>query len=140
MTVIIGMCDPSGKGPLLPHHPGSAGHRLWKMSGMDLETWLASFERTNLLPGKKWNDDEAVSAAVKFLEGRRHGEPVIALGRQVEKALKTAAVEELENVIFVPHPSGRSLAYNSAEVRQNLRSILNYFSGRSFLAPGKALE
>jgi len=125
VTIILGMCDPSGKGALLPYDAGSAGHRLWKMSGMDLKTWLASFERVNLLPGKRWDEREALRCAKKFL-ARRKGKPVIALGLQVRKALE-ASGGDLRGVVFLPHPSGRSLAYNSPQARQGLRAILEAY-------------
>jgi len=129
MTIILGMCDPSGEGALLPHHPGSAGNRLWKMSGMDLETWERSFTRVNLIPGTKWDRREAAREAQRFLGSRRGGEPVVALGAAVRAALE-ASGQDLSGVYFLPHPSGRNLAYNSPKARRFLRSTLKSLAAK----------
>lgn len=122
--IILGMCDPSGTEPLgiddVPR--GAAGHRLWRLSGLSRERWLAAFERRNLVPTKKWSPVHARIAAAKFVSELCRDDIVVALGREVEVALRRQALPC--PVHFIPHPSGRNLAYNDPAVRDRVGSLL----------------
>lgn len=128
MIFILGMCDPSGTEPLgidgVPR--GAAGHRLWQMSGLSRERWLAAFHRRNLVPTKKWSPVHARIAASEFARELRPDDVVVALGTEVKKALSCHALPC--RVHFVPHPSGRNLAYNDPAVRRRVGALLRRLS------------
>jgi hypothetical protein len=124
---IVGIDNPSSSDPadaLSPSAPGnSAGGRLFEMSGMSLKDYLSAFKRGN------------VCDPLRF----RKGDTVVVLGRVPWRRLSLPA-----NVgwwlgarrsgvlyILVPHPSGRSLAYNDRINREALSSLLHRLAGET---------
>lgn len=123
--ILLGMCDPSGTEPLgIDDVPRSAaGHRLWKLSGLSRDQWLAAFDRRNLVPGKTWLRFEARRLAIDFVRSMPRGRRVVCLGREVAEAVARAGGRP-PDFSFIPHPSGRCLAYNDAAVRKQVVDLL----------------
>lgn len=126
MITIVGMNDPSGKGPLLNSDPGSAGTRLWQMSGMSKEEWEKKTTRVNLLPSRKWIKSYKDAAAASFLIGPLAEGHVIFLGREVEAVIRKhrRLWPKDYRFYFIPHPSGRCRYYNSKENRDRVRNLI----------------
>jgi hypothetical protein len=127
--ILLGMClgPAGGTEPLGIDVPGSAGWRLWKMSGLSRSTYLSSFKRTNLVPGKRWNARTARTTAIAFVLGLRAGDIVVALGSEVKAAIKYAGGNGVvldARIHFVPHPSGRNLFYNDPANRRRVGRLL----------------
>lgn len=129
--------------PLYPLPRGCSGHRLQVVSGLDKSDYLRAFDRMNLVPtpGGGWDRDLACWAATSLLRGcalrDRH---VVLLGARVRDAFAGHAPVLLEmevaverwlplaggcHVALVPHPSGRSRAWNDAGVRERVRRLLS---------------
>lgn len=128
--ILLGMNPngPRGTEALSPSVPGSAGYRLWKLSGLPLEVYLETFERRNLLPGPVWSPRAAAGAARRFLRTLPRGRPVIVLGE-----LPRAALEKVgklgKNFHFIPHPSGRCFLYNQREERAAAGRVMRSVAG-----------
>ncbi|HXU01296.1 MAG TPA: hypothetical protein VN903_09905 [Polyangia bacterium] len=131
---IIGMNNPTRAGdPLSPMADRNAGHRLWRMSGMALADYEATFERINLLPSRRWLPWQARAAGRK-LRRQLAGRSVVVLGRGVWQALGLDDVAWFASTTIggttftlLPHPSGRNLIYNDAANREEVRRCLSQF-------------
>ena len=118
---------------------GDAGRRLSALCGMSLDDFLARFDRVNageIYPGKAGRGDalpavppERVEALVVMMLARRR---VVLLGRHVARVLGYAreplfAWDEpfgpFTRIAVVPHPSGRSRWWNSAENRAQAKAF-----------------
>ncbi len=96
---------------LYPEPSNSAGGRLCRLvMGMDEETYLATFERVNLLQRPKWSVHAARQAADSFVATLGADDRVILLGRKVAAAFSAGvalAPFEIEGrYLVLPHPSG----------------------------------
>jgi hypothetical protein len=129
--------------PMFPFPKTSSGWRLWKLSGLELTEYLASFRRVNLTVSPEWNQEEAVANAKALrAEAESTGTPLILLGARVSGAFShdheafTWASEHMGGVypdsIRIPHPSGRSPAYNNKEAQGLATKVL-----REALARGR---
>lgn len=132
--IIIGEGLPKnifGCSPLDPNIPGSAGARLFNMTGLCRMTYLEQFERFNLFlqAPEKWSHVEAKRVAKIILETRCEqllkGEVVILLGRKVGAAFELMSADffvpqKLLNSTFyvIPHPSGANRWYNDSSNKQ----------------------
>lgn len=123
--------------PLFPHPPNSAGGRLLKYAGVDVQDWLGKLVRMNLCD-QAWSARRAVAGrarALAFLFDKRNyhdGEPlrVLLLGARVANAWSCRRPfgytdeygwrDRPLRVAWIPHPSGRNLLYNSR--RNQLRA------------------
>lgn len=127
--------------PLFPQPSNSAGARLLRYSGVDPADWLGKLVRMNMCDGT-WSIRRAVAGRARalafLLDKRNHydGLPlrVLLLGVRVARAWSCYGafghVEMIHyfnpslsipiQVAWIPHPSGRNLAYNSR--RNQLRA------------------
>lgn len=133
----------SGRLPMFPWPASSAAGRLLKMSGMRPGEYLGRFFRRNL-----W-DDFAASEAGGVAEDRERAREikdwiaatgsvrVLLLGSRVGKAFDIepwgAASGAFGSVLVtlrcIPHPSGRSLAYNDPRARQGAQAAVLWAAG-----------
>lgn len=116
--------------PMFPYPATSAGGRLLKFSAMSAADYLRTFHRVNLMAdfSKKWNEEQAITNAVRLRLTYR-GHPMILLGMRVMEAFGLLQRLTLEGrfgvwdrgehgwLVGLPHPSGRSHAYNDPETR-----------------------
>ncbi len=130
-TLVVGMCNPHSRDPkdaLATWPRGSAGHRLWQVSGMALYAYSRAFERQNLVSGPFWVQREARKAAEELL-CRVSGRRVVVLG---STAWATLGLPEGTSPVTlhgatwykVPHPSGRCRAYNDPATRDAVGVLL----------------
>jgi hypothetical protein len=119
---LVGHCQnerkPRGE-PLDPSDPGSAGQRLFLLSGLTMDDYLRAFVRVNA-------QDEPVIPP---------GSRVILLGREAQRMVlpvmghwqwwetKEFAPSRIEATL-IPHPSGKSLVYNDQESRIKVSLLL----------------
>lgn len=129
--ILLGMNDPNFSGDpekaLEPWPKNGAGWRLWQVSGMTEEVYRASFERMNLVNQRHWSRRAAAIGAREFLLRMAlldEQPPVVALGRQVEEALRSSYFVLPRRVFFLPHPSGRCHWYNDQANRARARRLL----------------
>ena len=126
--LLLGMCDPSGTEPLgLDHGRQAAGARLLAISGLSREEFESAFERANLLPGRVWRPLPARRAGQRLLREKPEGRIVVVLGRETWRALGLPAASpgaREGDFVFLPHPSGRNLYYNSRARRLRARRLL----------------
>lgn len=135
---LIGEDNPYGGDPhfaLWPDPPGSAGdHLARKILGLGKREYLRRFERENLCGGE-WTIGEARLSAMRLI---RRGLPLILLGSKVCKAFGVDYVPftHLEMIatfdgscecFVLPHPSGRSRAWNDPEAVRRTRALLAEF-------------
>lgn len=126
---LIGENNPYGNDPryaLYPEPEHSAGGRLCRLiMGMDVRTYLRTFERRNLLQAPRWSAPLARAAAARFLEeDLAQPAKVILFGRKVFDAFDGAGAFVRDGwqawepfttrfeFLILPHPSGLSRAWN----------------------------
>lgn len=126
-VILVGMNNPHGGGSVLsPDDPGSAGERLYKLSGMSRENYEYRFVRMNLVTGKTYDAKKAERRARKLYESEtRH---VVVLGSAARSAVEKAGPIR-DNFHFVPHPSGRCHCYNDPKNRRRVRALLRRLAG-----------
>ena len=142
--MLIGQ-DPGRQGTGEPLS-GKAGRRLAALCGLDLDAYLARFQRVNLLPvfpGKAGKGDrfplpparEAARALLPTLEGRR----VVLLGGRVAAAFGLHRAPLLvwmpiqgTWVAVAPHPSGVSRWWNDP---RNVRRAQRFWRAFAAQAP-----
>lgn len=112
-----------------PREPlsGRSGRRLAALCGMDLDGFLAAFERVNLIgshPGKAAGKGDAfpmarARRAAVVVSARFHGREVVLLGGNVAAAFSVARMTLLHwhrapgfEFALCPHPSGVCLWWN----------------------------
>lgn len=135
-VIVVGMNDPSGRGALLTDEPGSAGWRLWQLSGMTRELYEETFVRINLVDGATWDASRAEVGAINLMLSLstrdRDERPIVVLGREAEKAFrKVLTSPPPSNFYFVPHPSGKNLYYNLLRNRARVSRLLRKLAGIS---------
>lgn len=131
--ILLGMNNPHSTDPskaLLPVPNGSAGHRLWKLSGYPEDQYLSKFERVNLVNAITWEPKAAKAAAVR-ISMSLSSRDVIVLGFETWKMFGLPAISPCDSIgvdsstfYFVPHPSGRNLWYNKEENQKLVRELL----------------
>lgn len=134
--ILLGLHNPLSADPdraLWPDPPGCSGWRLWQMSGLDREVWLAAYRRMNLMDGREWDKDAAEAKFPEVLEAIRAAPVTVVLGHQVRKFLELPQAEwilpQYEEFRgfwwrFLPHPSGRTQTYNDPIFRAATRLLL----------------
>lgn len=124
--IIIGLHNPHEDCDALDPKRGTAGARLWQMSGLPIDYYM-KIRRVNLVVN---GSDPHVSAAAleRWLKGSYAD--VMLLGCEVWQSFfeeKIAAFKfvERETVRFyyVPHPSGRNRYYNNKRSQTRLRAL-----------------
>lgn len=127
--LIIGMANPRDCPPLWPE-PGSAGERLWRMTGMTRVDYLRAFTRLNLC-GREWHPGTAQATAASLLASRRRS-PVVVLGAATWRALRVGPHPRPGGSVevggwrlyYLPHPSGQNLVYNDPRERRRAGALL----------------
>lgn len=113
--IILGLTNPYDGEALAPNPVGCSGWRLWKMTGLRVEDYLALDRRNLFHKSTQW---DAFAAGRAFQASLQPGETVIALGDEVRMALRLPRQLILPMTIAgvtyrqIPHPSGRNLFYN----------------------------
>lgn len=133
--IILGMNNPRSSDPLLvlspTGDPGSAGNRLWNLSGMTETEYRLAFERRNLVRGPEWTSAVARAAAKKF--SCAGGSSVLVLGSATWAAFPFLPRDPMllrrydhnqTRFYAVPHPSGRNLWYNDKKNRARVGRLL----------------
>lgn len=119
--LLLGECNPYGPDPefaLWPAPEGCSGWRLCRVIlGLEPDDYLGKFDRANLLEGEKWSAPHARAAAHKIRE--RGHTALVLLGAKVQSAFGYSGREPFSReregsraLFFMPHPSGRCLAWN----------------------------
>lgn len=139
-VLFVGEDNPLSVDPqdaLYPYPPRCAGERLCNhILELPVANYLACW-RTNLCTGR-WNATAARDRANNLLVPLAEWRTVILLGKKVAQAFgfggepfetrnymnPTTGSEHIWEVIYLPHPSGRNLVWNSATVRANARMLL----------------
>lgn len=117
---------------LWPNPPGSTGWQLWQFSNLPLQQWLQGFERMNVVDSTEWTEPtpQRLSDVRQCMQDRT----TLVIGHQARLALSLPPVEWLlPNELryyrgwghestggewrLLPHPSGRSQAYNDIAIR-----------------------
>lgn len=119
--LLLGLDNPHSTNPraaLLPRPSGSAGERLFRLSGMGWSDYRRAFDRANVC-----------DISPSDLEGRT----TLVLGKEAWRKLGLPTVESFSRVfgisygtlfIQIPHPSGRNHWYNSAKNRNRVSRLL----------------
>lgn len=135
--------------PLFPEPSNSAGARLLRYSGVPKADWLGKLVRMNMCDGS-WSARRAVAGRARALSflldpvNFTNGEPlrVLLLGTRVARAWSCFGpfgsatwcfdgIADLQ-VTWIPHPSGRNLAYNDRKNQLRARrSVLWAIGERS---------
>ena len=140
--LLLGIDNPHSENPgaaLLPRPVGSAGHRLFKMSGMTWSEYNATFDRKNM-------SDVPLGLRDFTFKDRA----VIVLGKSTWIKLGFAAhcqpfskmiIDQINAAFYlVPHPSGKNLFYNEPRNQESttrlLRRIAHDFKDRARDAQG----
>lgn len=141
--LLVGELNPYGSDAryALYHEPKSAaGFRLQsKILGVDARRWYLPIWRTNLCVGS-WDRDEAKARAESLLAVPSPWSVVVLLGRKVADAFDRACAVVPPNfeqatrvtlggalgqtLVSLPHPSGRSTAWNDRENVARARAVM----------------
>jgi hypothetical protein len=132
--------------PLFPHQPGCAASRLMGYAGLKPSDWLGRLRRVNLCE-ESWSQGEANAGVIKAIEwltadpNLLDGQPlrVLLLGRRVADAWQVGAqpfgfTKRTVNrtrirIAWIPHPSGRCLAYNDRKNQLRARRAVLWAAG-----------
>lgn len=137
---LIGMNNPYRPEPLFALYPvpvGSAGNRIWRMMNAQHPDFTMSeyrdvFDRRNMVVGEWDRVRASVQAAEWLRDGVFDGGHVVLLGKEVITAFRVAGLDITTKPQFkfcaprgktgghwchVPHPSGRSHAWNDPVVK-----------------------
>lgn len=140
--IILGMNNPHSSDPLLvlspTGDPGSAGNRLWNMSGMSETEYRLAFDRRNLVSGPEWTSEIARLATKRFVVDLEEIATIVVLGRLTWNAFAFLPGDQwpcrawrtnARTWWFVPHPSGRNLWYNDPENGRKVGKLLRRLAG-----------
>lgn len=151
--IIVGLSNPhsdKSEDALAPYPERSSGWRLGKMThdilegeGLALSRYMLGTDRRNLLnhdqlkrQPKYWRKRAQVSALFMVKHTIPKGSTVVVLGHDVRDAFSPCLSQELKRVLlhpqiidgviwrFVPHPSGRTHAYNEPSMRALVGMLL----------------
>lgn len=145
--LLVGELNPYGSDPRMALYPRprlAAGNRLRLHLGLTDRQYLDLFDRANLCVGR-WSAGAARDKAWElFGEGYRLGRPaIILLGRKVTDAFRGSIIKDAYSnameacaepfrvldavapkIVLLPHPSGRSRAWNDPMARDKARALL----------------
>jgi hypothetical protein len=141
---LVGERNPYGADPFFALYPlprNAAGGRLCRVLGMTADRYLEAFERRNLMPhdAGRWSAPAARAAADALLEAHPTGHALVLLGARVSAAFgvdyasNTFAPRFMQvgdrvlrgrRVLVLPHPSGRSRAWNHPDAAALARGAL----------------
>ena len=124
--LLVGEVNPYGADPafaLYPYPRGASGDRLREILGLTTAEYLRRFDRANLC-SRKWDAAAARGRATDLL-GERPGGTFVLLGVKVQSAFGVDRTREPHaTFITLPHPSGRSRAWNVPGARESARLAL----------------
>jgi hypothetical protein len=131
--LLVGEDNPYGSDPryaLYPAPKRSAGWRLCHLVlGLSVTQYVRGFDRVNLC-ARKWSTREAGESAQRILRGPRD-RAVILLGAKVTEAhgyayqpFAALGGGDFPRLICLPHPSGRSRAWNDPGAFARAREAL----------------
>lgn len=129
--------------PMWPYPSGSAGGRLFYMSGMAMSDYLVRLARVNLMPNPvaRWHRRDAMDRAVEITRGvgfsilddREQWPRIVLCGTRAAEAFGLEPVEwfhptyrDGQALVAVPHPSGRNNAYNDETSRRLVGHTLRW--------------
>lgn len=126
---------------LYPAPDWSAGARLCHVLGLGRADYLRRFERRDLLAALPWSVPAARKAARGILKGCGEGDRLILLGAKVAQAFSVNfdmnapfAAQRVQVVgplphdcLVLPHPSGRSPAWNDPTMPARVRAAVAAF-------------
>jgi hypothetical protein len=146
---LVGEHNPYGSDPrfaLYPYPPNSAGGRLARVLGIDRRGYLGAFERRNLLDVERWSAPAARDAAARVRAEMADGDSAVLLGARVAAAfgftfeplrvhrrfadgrgdpdLEARLGQRGIAFLLVPHPSGRSRAWNDPALAPRVRAAV----------------
>lgn len=135
--LLVGESNPYGDDSAFALYPmprGCAGwnlcHRILRMDSMQ---YIQAFGRVNLLKRGEWSARDARQAAIDLLCARDVVEPLILLGARVAKAFRLPyapfTFNESTLIAILPHPSGRSRAWNDPQASQRAREAVDRARG-----------
>lgn len=134
--------DPEKSAPLFPYPTNSAGHRLWKMTGLSQSQYIHDTLRLNLMSWYEsgWDKEKARAAARNMERGGLLDDRLVVLcGTRVWAAFTISSYkrEPLDVVrvsprswrpvqcwLHFPHPSGRNRWYNVGGNRLRAEEVL----------------
>ncbi len=132
--------------PLFPSPTNSAAGRLLKYAGVEPVDWMGKIVRMNMCD-EAWSERRATAGRARALtylldeENYFEGKPlrVLLLGGRVAKAwachgqfghMTHQHDDELDvHVAWIPHPSGRNLAYNDRRNQLRARDAVLWLLG-----------
>jgi hypothetical protein len=136
-----------GSIPLFPHARGCAASRLMAYAGLKPSDWLGRLRRVNLCE-EIWSKSEANAGVIEAIEwlgtnsNLFDGQPlrVLLLGRRVADAWRVGeqpfgftkrTVNRVRlRIAWIPHPSGRCLAYNDRKNQLRARRAVLWAIGQ----------
>lgn len=136
--LLVGESNPLSSRPehaLWPWPPGCSGDHLRSILGLSLLDYFRLFDRTNLLEGR-WLPRAAREAAVALDASVPAAVPLVLLGARVREAFDLSHQALLcsweglgpwsrwRRWVAVPHPSGRSRAWNRPGSRERARDLV----------------
>lgn len=128
--MLVGEDNPYGSDPyyaLYPAPDGCSGERLCRLVlGMRRNDYLCAFNRVNLCPDKwSWRTAREAARSLSSCYTRR----VIALGAKVAGAFghEFRPFEIVENVLMLPHPSGRCRLWGNPGAYRLAREVVVRF-------------
>lgn len=137
-AVLVGEHNPYSTDPrycLYPHPPTSAAGRLCRILGLNVRQYLARFDRYNLIAGdERWSAPLARLRAAS-IEAAYPDTPLILLGARVADAFDVngppwhchCVQGGRPRYFLIPHPSGRSRAWNRPDATPRTRDLLAHF-------------
>lgn len=157
-VLLVGESNPFGGGTvfdLWPEPRGSSGGRFAGLLGMERGEYLRTFDRVNLLRGRRWSPSLARESASRLEHRRRillgarvaaaHAVPFrplfsnyttheeFCLGWRAAAAMyggqaaSCAPGARCVRLLVLPHPSGRSREWNDVRVRSEAREAVKRF-------------
>lgn len=130
---LVGEQNPYGDDPhfaLYPAPAGCAGDRLCRLVlGMRRAAYLREFDRVNLCDGP-WSERDAWDRAERLLGEAGAGDRrLILLGAKVCGAFGVPyrPFQQVDGMLCLPHPSGRSRAWNAPDAFERGRVAVAQF-------------
>lgn len=130
-VLLLGEANPYGADPAFALYPlprGASGDRLRVILNLSTTTYLRIFDRRNLLEEGRWSAPRARDEVGNIRHRRR-----VLLGEKVTRAHGvafapfTSGKAGAVNYVILPHPSGRSRAWNDPDAPLLARAAVRRF-------------
>lgn len=125
---------------------GALGRRIASLAGLSFESYLRSYQRTNVLDywpgagvrGARFPISEAWIASLAIeVRVRRQYRTVVLLGKRVRRAFGLEYLDYFEKykygratIVVIPHPSGINRWFNSEENRRYFGNFMRALARR----------